>query len=181
MRLLILALVTSLAVATGMPSQAQMPELEPTQIENFLDALPELRTLGGRIEPDKFAHPDPGDPAAPFAPLITFIALSGAMDDATAIAGKHGFDSLADWTEIGNRTMRAYATYQAGAELGEAGATIAAAAASIRDDTTLTPEQQEIMLRHLEMATGTVLRFQSPPQDVAAIDPYLEAIRRLFE
>ena len=181
MRLLILALGFILAVATAMPGQAQMPDLAPAQIEGFLDALHDLRTLDGRIEPDKFAHPDPLDPAAPFAPLITFIGLSGTMAEATTIAGKHGFDSLADWTEIGNRTMRAYATLEARAGLGEAGESIAAAVTAIRHDTTLTPEQQEIMLRQLEMATGTVLRFQSSPQDIAAIDPYLEAIRQLFD
>ncbi len=178
MRLLILALVLTLVFVTGATSQVQLPKLAPAQIEGFLGALPELRSLDGRAAADQA---DPGDPGAPFAPLITFIALSGAMDDATSIVAKYGFDSLADWTEIGNRTLRAYATLEAGADLGTAGEKIAAAAALIRDDATLTPEQQDILLRHLELATGTVLRFRSSPQDIAAIDPYLAAIRRLFE
>lgn len=181
MRLFVLALVLTLAFVTGASSQVQLPKLAPAQIEGFLGALPELRNLDGRAAADQAAHTGPGDPGAPFAPLITFIALSGAMDDATAIAAKYGFDSLADWTEIGNRTLRAYGALEAGAGLGAAGEKITAAAALIRNDATLTPEQQDILLRHLELATGTVLRFRSSPQDIAAIDPYLTAIRRLFE
>lgn len=176
MRLLILALGISLAVVLPGPVKAQIPRLDPTQIEGFLAALPELRALG---EP---GGADIGtDPATPFASLLTYIALYGGLDQAVAITAKHGFESLGAWAAVGNRTMRAYAYLNANAGLGDAAEQIAASVAKIRGDAELTSEQQDIMLRQLELATGTILRFQPPPQDIAAIDPYMVQLDRLFQ
>jgi len=175
MRLLFLALGITLAVVFAGPGKAQLPPLDPTQIEKFLTALPELRGLRQPGEPEVRY-----DPATPFAALITNLSLYGGMDQATAVAAKYGFDSFADWAEVGNRTMRAYAYLNASADLGDAADQIAAAAAQIRGDKELSPEQQDIMLRQLELATGTILRFQPPAQDLAAIGPYRAQLHRLF-
>ncbi len=181
MRYLTLALSLTLALAFAVPAGAQTQALGAAQIEGFLAALPELRSLAQRVDRDSPSNVDSTDPATPFSPLITSLGNNGAMPEAGLIAAKHGFGSLADWTETGNRTVHAFAAANAGADLGDAAEQVAAAVEQIRTNPDLTPEHQDIMLRQLELATGTTLRFPSSPQDIAAVNPYMAELRQLFQ
>lgn len=108
----------ALAVGLAAPSiaAAQSPETEavaqdmqvtltPDMVERFIASWPEFKALGDKLAADRGVDPAAGTPTAAFA---AWAKAEDAKAEIDAVAGKHGFASLEDWSRVADSVMIAF-------------------------------------------------------------------------
>lgn len=169
-----------LAIFLGLAHIAHSEPLTPKQVERFIASMPELNALGEKHEDDK---PRQIDRARPLGSSLELMgSQSAAYADLAQLASHHGFSSAEHWADVGDRTMRAYAIATSTLSSDEVEAAYQQGIANVNNDPGLTAAQKEAVLAG--MAKGHKRNMdarQAAEKDLAAVQPHLATLNKLFE
>ena len=133
MRMIFFVMLLLSGPVAVLPAMAQQGPLAEQQVRAFLASYPEMKDLG-EAHREEMPKDLPSDPSQPFANTLRFMEGSSARDQFVAIAERYGFGSLAQWTDVAGRVVRAYVAVTSAPELSQMRGEIAQARRDLATD-----------------------------------------------
>lgn len=195
-RIFAIALALLSSFATASLAQTTKP-LTASEIKGFLNSLDDVEKLSKKYgdtqkeneraiaEAQKSLATGGPSPelmkraASPLTTSLPMIRESEGLDEMRATIRKHGFSSVEEWADVGDRSFRAYAATKMEAEMPEMNAKMKEARESLKKSG-LPPAQQEAMLKMMGAGTELMKAYEDvPAADKVAIKPFLKQIEGL--
>lgn len=161
--------------------------LTDLQIESFIASLKEMHRMEADFEA---AAPEleEGDPAS-LPRLDTLMSDAVAQmkghvlyDQVEQVVQQHGFESVEQWSRIGDRILNAFVARQMGAQSPEVRREMEQTLEQIENNPDLTAEQKQQMKSMMAGAVSSIEAMaEAPQEDVEAIAPYMEQLNRTLE
>ena len=179
-------------------SAKEATTLTPEKVRALLKTLPEVSDLGEEYD----AADDPlpqiagGDETAPQAAAERMRSgmLSGAVPQLRAhsawskfqaITARHGFDSVEEWANVGDRVMAGFLQLQLAKEAPDLQAQMDEARESILGNPNIPEAQKKMMLEQFERQMGMFDALQHSdlvqPGDMAVIEPMADEISAVLQ
>lgn len=176
----IAAALGALALSLGAAFAAQSAALTSAQVERFIASMPEMVALGEKHDDGKPRNIDPG------RPLSSSLELMGREDaaytDLAQLASRHGFSSVEQWADVGDRTMNAYAVASSGMPASDIEAAYRKAVADISNHPDMPAAQKEAILAGMKKGHQRNMNtLQATEQDLAAVRPHMAELDKLFD
>lgn len=169
-----------LMLCSGLSSMAYANPLTPQQVERFIAAMPELVALGEKYQDARRRHIDPTRPLS--SSLAQMQGKGPEYADLSQLAARHGFDNVEQFADVGDRTTQAYMSSSINMSPKELDALYQQGVANIKKDNALSAEQKELILGRMEKShQRNVEARKKVEQDRAALQPHMEALKKLFE
>ncbi|WP_166261734.1 hypothetical protein [Marinobacter salicampi] len=174
---LVLAL---LAVAGSLQAET----LTDKRIENFIASLQELKTMESEFQdmgPDMSAGAGktPPDMSKLMSNSMEQIRGHEMYDKVEQVVEDHGFDSVEEWSTVGDRVLNAYMAKRMGGEGNEMQNEMSAAMREIQNNPDMSQAQKEQMMAMMGGAMKSVESMaNAPEEDIKAIEPHMEALDR---
>jgi hypothetical protein len=197
--LLVLALVVGLLlIEIPAPAAEDPAPLTEKQVRSLLASLPEVETLGNKYEDLEDPLPtisgdENEDPSAAMQRMRSGMLSSslGALKghagwkELEGIAKTHGFASVAEWANVGDRVMAGFIQMQLATEAPEAEQQMLQAREEIASNPDIPEAQKEMILQQLETQMDMFEALRSStllvPGDLEVLEPMAEEIRAAFE
>lgn len=197
--LLLLALfVGLLLIEIPAPAAKDPAPLTQKQVRSLLASLPEVETLGNKYEDLEDPLPtisgdESEDPSAAMERMRSGMLSSSlgelkghaAWKEFEGIAKKHGFASVAEWANVGDRVMAGFIQMQLATEAPEAQQQMLQAREEIASNPDIPEAQKEMILQQLETQMDMFEALRSStllaPGDLEVLEPMAEEIRAAFE
>lgn len=191
----VLSLLASNALAAGAKDAAP---LTTEQVRALLKSLPEVSDLGAEYDEaddplPQIAGGNEEDPQAAMERMRSGM-LSGAVPELRAhsawtkfeaITKKHGFDSVEQWANVGDRVMAGFLQLQLATEAPDLQAQMDEARESILANPSIPEAQKKMMLEQFERQMGMFSALQSSelvqPGDMAVIQPLAGEIEKVLQ
>ncbi len=184
-----LSLFLSVALLAAAPALAAGAPLTDELIKGYAASIPEVDKMMDKykdteafdFQRDDF-EPSAGEDWAPISTAAEGIKRSAASDDFLSVIRQHGFDSIDQWGDVGDRVTRAMVAIQVEEDSPNARAEMERAMAELEASEELSPEQKEMMRGQLEMAMGVMKSVSNAPEaDVEAVRPHMPMLRDLMD
>lgn len=169
-----------LMLCIGWASLAYADPLTSQQVERFIAAMPELVALGEKYQ-------DAGqrniDPARPLTSSLAHMQGKGPeYTDISKLAARHGFSSVEQFADVGDRIMLAYMSSSTTQSPEEIEALYQQGVANVKKDSALSAEQKERILGGMAKSHQSSLEAgKAAEQDLAALRPHMAELEKLFE
>ena len=158
-------------------------------IEGYAASIPQVDKMMEKYEGTevldferKDFEPKADEAWSPISRAADGIAASEARGDFLAVISEHGFDSIEQWGQVGDRITRAMVAIEVAEESPNAKAEMDYAMAQLEANTTLTEEQKAMMRRQLETAMGVMdSASNAPPADIEAVRPHMPMLKNLMD
>lgn len=191
----VVALLASSALAAAAKDAAP---LTTEQVRALLETLPEISDLGAEYDEaddplPQIAGGNEEDPQAAMERMRSGM-LSGAVSELRAhsawekfesITKKHGFDSVEQWANVGDRVMAGFLQLQLAKEAPDLQAQMTEARESIVGNPNIPEAQKKMMLEQFERQMGMFSALQSSelvqPGDMAVIEPLVGEIGAVLQ
>src|SRR5690606_28108615 len=152
--------------------------LSSKQVERFLDSLPETLVLG---EKHTIGNSPNIDPARPMGSSLEYMdRQSPAYVDLAGLASRHGFASVEQWADVGDRTMNAYAAISSDGAPGGAASAYKEALESINAVPGLTDAQKQAILAGIGADEADTDTGPTSEEDIAAVRPHMAKLAELL-
>lgn len=169
-----------LALCIGLAPRAYADPLTSQQVERFIAAMPELVALGDKYQDAKRRNIDPARPLS--SGLAQMQGKGPEYADLSKLAVRHGFDSVEQFADVVDRTTQAYMSSSSGISPKEIEALYQQGVANIKKDKALSAEQKDLILgRMAKSHQNNVGARKTTEQDLAALQPHMAALKKLFE
>ena len=179
MRMMVVIVAFLSGLGSALPAAAQQAALQGQQVRAFLASYPEMKQLGDAHR-DEMPKDLPTDPTQPFANTLRFMESSSVREQFIAIAQRYGFDSLADWTNVAGRVVRAYVAVTSASELDQMRTEIAQARRDLAIDPNTPAGEKARINQQLDNTEKLLEAYKSSPGDKAAVEPYLQEVARII-
>lgn len=178
---MLLALFTFFSVS----SHAQ--SLSDQKISSFIESLKAAEKLEPEFEDlsDEMDGEDDGtmpDFSRIFSDSLDELKGHEAYSRLEELARDHGFSNLEEWASTGDRVFQAWMAIEMEQQNPAARQEMNAALAEIENNPDMTAEQKAQMRAMMESAMGAMQSASNaPPEDVEAVRPHADALRRLSD
>lgn len=163
--------------------------LKTSEIEGFIASLSELQSLSKKHEDlEKWtanagarSRGAPGAEVNWMADSIAAIEGHPVYREFEEVVGSHGFESPEHWAEVGDRVLKAFFAATMDQQAPAMKAQMEQAMREIENNTSLTPEQKQIMKETMGSSMAQVSAMSDAPSaDVEAVRPYMDRLQRAF-
>ncbi|MBP6018920.1 MAG: hypothetical protein KA735_05465 [Burkholderiaceae bacterium] len=169
-----------LVFSLGLAHAANAQPLTPQQVERFIASMPETAALGDKHDDNKRRTIDPAQPLTSSLKLMD--KQSPAYADLAQLASRHGFSSVEQWANVGDRTIAAYGIAASGVTTSEVEAGYQQGIANINKDPGLTAAKKEAILVGMKKGHQRNMNArQSVEPDLAAVRPHMTELGKLLE
>lgn len=179
-RFLTLAGLALLALALS--TQAASPKLTGSEVQRFVASLPEVQRLADLIPEAELPEVDESaelDLSHPMSSTVQSLRGHAEYDRFSAVAKQHGFSSLEQWGQTGDRVLRAYLALEMEQQVPGMQAEMARALQEIEQNPHFSPEQREQMKQILTSSLKTMDSVgEAPAADLEVVRPHLAELRR---
>jgi hypothetical protein len=140
----------------------QVPLTEDT-IDRFVASYPEMRAIGAKF----FATQTPDEPGD----KSDLDALPPEKREAmTAVATKHGFKDLEEWSAVASSVVMSYAYLREGKVRDELDKMVKQLVAQAENDTKLTEEQRQKTIAQMRELGAKLAKLQPLPQNFELVE-----------
>ncbi|MCJ7526942.1 MAG: hypothetical protein MUO37_02340 [Methyloceanibacter sp.] len=161
------------AVLDKMAEEAHQVPLTEDMINRFVASYPEMREIGAKFpaaqtpdEPSGKSDSDKGD-----SDKSDLDALPPEKREAmTAVATKHGFKDLQEWSDVAQSVVMSYAYLREGKGLDELDKMMNQLVAQAENDTKLTEEQKQKTIAQVRELGAKLAKLQPLPQNYKLVE-----------
>lgn len=169
-----------LVLSLGLAHDANAQPLTPKQVKLFIASMPETTALGEKHNDNKRRNIDPAKPLSSSLKLMD--PQSPAYVDLVQLALLHGFSSVEQWANVGDRTIQAYGIAVSDTTLSQVEAGYQQGIANINKSPSLTAAQKEAILVRMKTSHQKNMNArQSSEPDMAAVRPHMAELGKLFD
>jgi len=169
-----------LMLCIGFASIAHADPLSSEQVKRFIAAMPELATLGEKYQDAGQRNIDPARPLS--SSLAQMQGKGPEYTDISKLAARHGFASVEEFADVGDRVMQAYMFSSINKSAEEIEALYQQGVANVKKDKALSAEQKELILgRMAKSHQGNVEAGKTAEQDLAALRPHMAELEKIFD
>lgn len=170
----------ALVLYLGFAYIAQAKPLTAQQVEQFIVSMPELTAIGEKHNKNKHHNIDPSQPLS--SSLKQMDRQGPEYADLTQLASRHGFSSVEQWADIGDRTIKAYLIATSGLSRDAVEAGYQQGITNINKDPALNAAQKEaILTRMAKSHQRNMDARQASEQDLPAVRPHMTVLDSLFD
>lgn len=195
---LVLLVLGLLAASPARPLADEATPLTPERVRALLNSLSEVTALGAEFDAaddplPQIAGGDEDDPELAMKRMrggmltgaIPALRAHAAWSKFEAIADKHGFDSVEEWANVGDRVMASYLQLQLAQQAPDMKAQMEEARASIMDNPDIPEAQKAMMLEQFERQMGMFTALENSevvqPGDLAVVEPMAAEIESVLQ
>ena len=156
------------AVLDKMAEEAHQVPLTEDMINRFVASYPEMREIGAKF-PAAQAPDEPSDKND--SDKSDLDALPPEKREAmTAVATKHGFKDLQEWSDVAQSVVMSYAYLREGKGLDELDKMMNQLVAQAENDTKLTEEQKQKTIAQVRELGAKLAKLQPLPQNYQLVE-----------
>jgi hypothetical protein len=156
------------AVLDKMAEEAHQVPLTEDMINRFVASYPEMREIGAKF-PAAQAPDEPSDKND--SDKSDLDALPPEKREAmTAVATKHGFKDLHEWSDVAQSVVMSYAYLREGKGLDELDKMMNQLVAQAENDTKLTEEQKQKTIAQVRELGAKLAKLQPLPQNYKLVE-----------
>lgn len=178
------AFIGLLALSTLVLAQG----LSDREIKNFISSMEELQTMEEEFAAmeEELAAEDMGADDIDFSRMmsssISRMEGTEAYSRLEDVVEDHGFDGAEEWAQVGDRVFQAMMAIEMSDQAPEMQAQMRQSMEQIENNPNMTAEQKEQMRQMMGAAMSSMeTASDAPPEDVNALRPHMEELRRVFE
>lgn len=169
-----------MALSLGLAHAATNHPLTSQQVQHFIASMPEATALGDKHNDNKHRDIDTAQPLTSGLKLMD--PNSPAYSDLAQLASRHGFSSVEQWANVGDRTITAYGIAASGVTTSEVEAGYQQGIVNINKDPGLTAAAKEAILVGMKKGHQRNMKArQASEPDLAAVRPHMAELGKLFE
>lgn len=167
------------AAFTVAPASAQMTQVPLTSasVEAVIASYPAVKQTAEALEAQYGNIDDSGDPGAAWG---AWLAVGGAHGALNSSVQSYGFADFPTWVATVSSVAMAYGFAEQGGN-DSIDAQMAEALAQIQNNPNLTDAQKEMMLQQMQASMGAVAMIRPSEENVAAVAPYIDQLKVLFD
>jgi hypothetical protein len=156
------------AVLDKMAEEAHQVPLTEDMIDRFVASYPEMRAIGAKFP----ATQTPDEPSGKGdSDKSDLDALPPEKREAmTAVATKHGFKDLEEWSAVASSVVMSYAYLREGKGLDELDKMVNQLVAQAENDTKLTEEQKQKTITQVRELGAKLAKLQPLPQNYELVE-----------
>ncbi|MDO3721546.1 hypothetical protein QVZ43_07400 [Marinobacter sp. chi1] len=172
-------------ILTLVSSLVQAEPLTDDTIESFMQSLDDVKSIEAELDEltrgiDKEAEMP--DFSRIFSASVENMEGEPAYDRLEEHVDEYGFDSLAEWSSVGDRIYRAWMAIEMEGQAPAEKAEMEKALAELEAATQLSPEQKAQMRAMMENAMGAMESArEAPAEDIEAVRPHVPMLRQQAE
>ncbi|MBZ2169721.1 hypothetical protein [Marinobacter sp. F4216] len=172
-------------ILTLVSSLVQAEPLTDDTIESFMQSLNDVKSIEAELDEltrgiDKEAEMP--DFSRIFSASVENMEGEPAYDRLEEHVDEYGFDSLAEWSSVGDRIYRAWMAIEMEGQAPAEKAEMEKALAELEAATQLSPEQKAQMRAMMENAMGAMESArEAPAEDIEAVRPHVPMLRQQAE